>query len=293
MLLLCSPALASSMVYWTSAGGGVVERMGLDGTGRETVLTVQEPVGLDVDDTNSKLYVAAGPSTSVLHRSELDGTGDTTLPVSMTWCADVAVDPAGGKIYWAEGVNTLKRANLDGTGTETLLSLPVRGNGLDLDLTNGKVYWGEGNGAGGDKVRRANLDGSNPEDLVTAGADGLGKPTDVKLDVAGGYMYIADNSAGEVLRADLDGNGLTTIVTGVIPAGLALDLVNGDIYISDNTGGHRIAVAPIGGGSPTTFASGVNWPSALDVFHPAQPIPEPAGLGLVGLALLAVRRRRS
>ena len=44
---------------------------------------------------------------------------------------------------------------------------------------------------------------------------------------------------------------------------------------------------------PLQVPEGVTWMSESGMFQTGKPIPEPAGLGLIGLAMLAVRKRRS
>ena len=76
--------------------------------------------------------------------------------------ADVAVDPTGGKVYWADnGASEIQRSNLDGTSPEVLVTGLGDPHGVALDVDNGKLYFTGNNG-----IRRANLDGTGLEDVL-------------------------------------------------------------------------------------------------------------------------------
>jgi hypothetical protein len=76
----------------------------------------------------------------------------------------VAVDGAGGKVYWADQcAEKIQRANLDGTGVQDLVTGLSSPSAIAVDGAGGKVYW---DNTGTHKVQRANLDGSNVQDLV-------------------------------------------------------------------------------------------------------------------------------
>ncbi len=98
----------------------------------------------------------------------------------------------------------------------------------------GEIYWANsGNASHPDDnwIQRARIDGSDTEVLVDAD---LEMPLDVALDVDAGKMYFTDIEAdldGRILRANLDGTGLETLVSGLgAPAYVALDLDVGKVY---------------------------------------------------------------
>ena len=108
-----------------------------------------------------------------IQRANLDGTAVQHLVREVGWPTSLALDPGGGKIYWADTeTNTISRANLDGTRVENLVAGEGNSFGLALDLDAEKIYWAdEGTGT----IQRANLDGTEVEDLVEGvpGATGL------------------------------------------------------------------------------------------------------------------------
>src|SRR4029077_17530164 len=101
-------------------------------------------------------------------RANADGTGHQTLVTGLKQPTGIALDVAGGKMYWADlgGVNPgelgdIRRANLDGGGQETLAS-GMRPIGIALDVAGGKMYWTSAN-----NIFRANLDGAEQQTLVS------------------------------------------------------------------------------------------------------------------------------
>ena len=97
----------------------------------------------------------------------IGGNGDDALPggASADTGYDIAVDGAGGKVYWAQTFgDRILRANLDGTSPETLLEWPELDDpvSIALDTAGGKIYWAQ---LLNDEVLRANLDGSNAQSL--------------------------------------------------------------------------------------------------------------------------------
>jgi uncharacterized repeat protein (TIGR01451 family) len=73
----------------------------------------------------------------------------------------VAIDAAGGKIYWANTTsNTIRVANLDGSGAAATLFTEAPGSspvGLAIDPDAGRVYWAN---SGAPAIRVGNLDGT-------------------------------------------------------------------------------------------------------------------------------------
>ena len=169
--------------------------------------------------------------------ANLDGTGQITLVSGLTWPSGLALDLAGGQMYWTDSDGgDILRANLDGSGQTILVSGLTNPTGLALDLAGGLMYWGEGSHYDGTTppaaIWRAKLDGSEQTRLVT----GLGgSPRSVVLDLAGGQMYWTNALFGQILRANLDGTGRQTLVSGLDNCRyMALDLPSGKMYWSNS-----------------------------------------------------------
>ncbi len=132
-------------LYWPGdiTVGDVVRqaiwRANLDGTSAEPIVTegldVVEDVALDL--VGGKIYwVDAGFSR--IQRADLDGTGiEDVLLVHAPRM--LAVDPAGGKVYWSTGV-AISRADFDGSNPEELLIPPAVVEHSDIALAVGAQF---------------------------------------------------------------------------------------------------------------------------------------------------------
>ena len=189
---------------------------------------------------------------------------------------NIALDVAGGKIYWTEERgHRIQRANLDGTNIQDVITGLYRPYGIALDIPGGKIYWMEEDDH---RIRRSNLDGTNVQDVVT----GLNEPENIALDVAGGKIYWTESSEDRIQRANLDGSDVHVVVTDLDgPRGIALDISGDRIYWTDysqntiwraNLDGADVHVVAIGVSSPTAIA--------LDSYHTGmqdeQSVSEPA-----------------
>jgi hypothetical protein len=160
-----------------------------------------------------KLFWLAIVGNQVMGAAE-DGSGARALASGQGISAPdgIAVDVAGGKIYWTnmgtltDGPHTaagsVQRANLDGSGIEVLLQPGVTTNTpkqMQIDLVHRKIYWSDREGA---KAWRANLDGSSPEVLLSGHS--IQQLVGMALDVAKGQFYVTDRYAKFILRAGFD-----------------------------------------------------------------------------------------
>jgi DNA-binding beta-propeller fold protein YncE len=195
----------------------------------------------------------------------LNGIGAATLLTGAPNLTGIALDLAGGKMYYLAGSTPdriIQRANLDGTGVEILVGSSSGKSSIALDLAGGKMYWTDSTL---DKIQRANLDGSVVEDVVT----GLEGPYGIALDLAGGKVYWTEIVLDKIQRANLDGTGVEDVVTipGSNPIGIALDLVGGKVYWTDNVAG-KIQRANLDGTGVEDLVTGLSNLAeiALDVF---------------------------
>ena len=142
----------------------------------------------------------------------------------------LAVDVAGGKLYWTEktGDRTgrIGGANLDGTHVKLVKNLTSVPHGIALDSVNGKIYltnaWG--------KVQRLDIDGSNFQpNFIT----NLNAPKYITVDVADGKIYWTEGGE-RIRRANLDGSSVQKVATGLAePTSLAV--AGGKIYWTERT----------------------------------------------------------
>jgi len=238
-------------IYWTIMGrpnmdDGLIERADLDGGHLTTVVPAGgtfTPKQLKLDAAHRKLYWSDREGTRVM-RANLDGSNVETLVETAhdtaarldarNWCVGIAVDVAGGKVYWTQkggnnaGVGTIRRAGLELPAGETAanrrdvetlfdgLPEPID---LDLDLSRRMMYWTDrGDAPRGNHVSRAPMDPRRAVDPASRKdqeivlrdlREGIG----IALDVAGNRMYVTD-LGGSVYSARLDGSDRKTILTG-------------------------------------------------------------------------------
>ena len=170
-----------------------------------------------------------------IKKAGIDDSNVQTLVTGLSDLQGIALDVAGGKIYWTDygrywnDPKKIQRANLDGSNIEDLITQGSKNhpNSIALDVEGGKMYWTD---SATDKIQRANLDGSNIEDLIT---DLSGNPRSITLDVTDGKMYWTNGT--KIQRANLDGSNIEDIVTGLPDLqGIALDVAGGKIYWTDH-----------------------------------------------------------
>jgi sugar lactone lactonase YvrE len=167
-----------------------------------------------------RLFVLEASGGGHLFSINPDGSARTAIATGCPIPDGVAVDVAGGHIYWTNmGVpsandGSIERVDLDGGNRTTI----VPGGGtytpkqLHFDAEGRKLYWGDREGM---RVMRCDLDGSNVETLVQTG-DGDEDRRDetrwcvgVAVDHASGYLYWtqkgpSDAGLGRILRAGIE-----------------------------------------------------------------------------------------
>jgi len=148
----------------------------------------------------------------------------------------------------------------DGSDKKILATGSHMPDGIAVDVEAGHLYWTNmGVPSRNDgSIERCDLDGRNRTTIVPAGATFT--PKQLQLDKRGGKLYWCDREGMRVMRANLDGSRIETLVqTGSTDAdrrdatkwcvGIALDLERGQIYWTqkgpDNAGKGRIFRAGI------------------------------------------------
>ncbi len=172
-------------LYWGDQTLNTLNRANLDGSGQEVLLSTPFHRGLAIDAVNGKVYWSTSTSQfkGEILRANLDGTGQEVVVTSNDpefKPNKLALDIAGGKLYWTDYVvDIVRRANIDGSGIQNLYVPPFNRNpqAIALDLQAGRIFWGqdlfikEHDG----KIMTMGLDGSNPQDLI----GGFGHVTEI------------------------------------------------------------------------------------------------------------------
>jgi DNA-binding beta-propeller fold protein YncE len=147
------------------------------------------------------------------------------------------------------GAGRVLSANPDGSDLQTLLiegrKLP---DGLAVDVAAGHLYWTNmGNPKANDgTVFRSDLDGGNLTTIIAPG--GTFTPKQLQIDKPSGKLYWSDREGMRVMRANLDGSDIETLVDtsqgdprpGVDATkwcvGIAIDADAGKLYWSQKGG---------------------------------------------------------
>ena len=245
--------VANGYVYWTNMGvpqgltqidDGYILRAKLDGSNVTMIVPMGEthtPKQLKLDSTHGKLYWCDREGMRVM-RANVDGSNIETLvtvaPDSASadmsnWAVGIALDLAGGKMYWTQkgqgpvngvGQGSIRRAGLEipagqdsttRSDIEVLFSSLAEPIDMDLDLGKREMYWTD---RGDNTVSRAPMDppsGVDPahrtdRDILVHGA---GQAIGIALDLANDVMYYTALDTETVSTAHLDGSGAKSLVT--------------------------------------------------------------------------------
>jgi sugar lactone lactonase YvrE len=129
-------AWGGGKMYRTDLGIDKIQRVGMDGTGMEDLITTDliAPRGIAIDMVGGKMYWTDS-GTLKIRRANLDGSNTEDLIArGLSAPGGIALDGVGGKMYWTDSATgKIQRANLDGTSVEDLIitysSGPMSGGG--------------------------------------------------------------------------------------------------------------------------------------------------------------------
>jgi DNA-binding beta-propeller fold protein YncE len=170
---------------------------------------------------------------------------------------EVAKANTGRLFFLSASSGEVFSANPDGSDLKTIVSEGRRlPDGIVVDTAAGHLYWTNmGNPSANDgSIERADFDGKNVTHIVAPGATFT--PKQLQLDEENRKLYWCDREGMRVMRANLDGSNIETLVdtSGGDPrpgkeirkwcVGIALDVEAGKLYWtqkgSDNAGDGRI-----------------------------------------------------
>ncbi len=169
-----------------------------------------------------------------------------------------AAQSSSGRFFFLDlSEGRVLSANPDGSDVRTIVSegrkLP---DGIVVDVAAGHIYWTNmGNPSMNDgSIDRVDLDGGNLTNIIPAG--GTYTPKQLQLDKKNGKLYWSDREGMRVMRANLDGSTIETLIDtsegDARPGkdirkwcvGIALDVEGGKLYWTqkgnDNAGQGRI-----------------------------------------------------
>ncbi len=121
--------------------------------------------------------------------------------------------PTGPHLFMLEvSEGRIYSLDADGTGRTTIVDGLRIPDGIVVDTAAGHIYWTNmGNPSRNDgSIERADLDGGNRIVIVPPG--GTFTPKQLHLDKAGGKLYWGDREGMRVMRCNLDGSDIETLV---------------------------------------------------------------------------------
>jgi len=128
--------------------------------------------------------------------------------------SDPGVKPIRGRLFFLDlAAGRVLSSNPDGSDLKTIVSegrkLP---DGIVVDVTAGHIYWTNmGNPIANDgSIDRADLDGHNITNIVAPG--GIFTPKQLQFDSKNRKLYWSDREGMRVMRANLDGSNIETLV---------------------------------------------------------------------------------
>jgi DNA-binding beta-propeller fold protein YncE len=179
----------------------------------------------------------------------------TTLSKSKP--AKAGATHTSGRLFFLDlSAGRILSANPDGSDMKTIVTEGRRlPDGVAVDAAAGHIYWTNmGNPKANDgSIERADLDGSNLTNIIPQGCTFT--PKQVQLDTKNGKLYWSDREGMRVMRSNLDGSRIETLVesghgeTDRLDArnwcvGIAVDAEGGKFYWTqkgnDNAGQGRI-----------------------------------------------------
>ena len=205
--------------------------------------------------------------------------------------AQSGIKRTAGRLFFLDlGGGRIFSANPDGSDLKVIVNegrkLP---DGVVVDVAADHIYWTNmGNPSANDgSIERSDLDGGNITIIIPPGATFT--PKQLQLDKKNGKLYWCDREGMRVMRSNLDGSNIETLVqTGYGEAdrrdarrwcvGIALDVESGRLYWTqkgnDNAGEGRIFRANL------EIPKGQGPASREDIEVLFEGLPEPIDLDL-------------
>ena len=216
-------------MYWIESKVSTLHSL-VGGEIENLALGVQSTTSLAIG--GGKLYWTTQNPTKTqrgtLNSVNLDGSGATQLVDLYGVPLSIAVDAAGGTLYWTDKLGRVQRSNPNGSDISNLVrDVPNPG---DLAIANGKVYWTEAGGS----IRYVSVNDGTRGTVAT----GLGEP--LSITIGDGKLYWLERTAdgsGKLQRVNLDGTNSELLETlPLAPTSIAVDTERNSLYLTLPTG---------------------------------------------------------
>lgn len=182
---------------------GQILAINLDGSGATSFTApgapIEGPEGVAVDPVTRTIYWENTRGGGSIAWAKLDGSAGGVLNTAGVTlnnpCCRIALDPAGGRVYFVNGTG-IAYVNVDNSGGGELnltgSTVVPGGDGLVVDDAAGRLYFLNEGG----KIGFANLNGSGGGD-VPLGTSVLKSPWGLALDPASSRLYWGNEGNGE------------------------------------------------------------------------------------------------
>lgn len=155
-------------MFLAESCASTIERANLDGGNiASTQTTITGSIA--VDSTGQTIYWGTPNTITRANFALGNPLPISSDPVAVVLGLDfapkgIALDAAGGNVYWVDVGGNINRAPLDRSSNPTVLLSGIGSpQGIALDLTARKLYWTDPLAG---TINRCNLDGSHVEKLV-------------------------------------------------------------------------------------------------------------------------------
>jgi DNA-binding beta-propeller fold protein YncE len=191
----------------------------------------------------------------------MKGQNMTQLKSSQSKHASIGRATIGRLFFLDASGNRVLSVNPDGSDRKVIVTECRIPDGIVVDVDGGHIYWTNmGVPPRNDgSIERADLDGRNRTTIVPQG--GTFTPKQLKIEVKSGKLYWCDREGMRLMRANLDGSNIETLVDSSrgdsrpgqdatkVCVGVAIDVDGGKVYWTqkggENAGQGRIFRAGI------------------------------------------------
>ncbi len=206
--------------------------------------------------------------------------------------ADLVTPAPQGRIFYlslgGQGGGRVLSANDDGSDLKVVLGGRNTGpDGIVVDTASKHIYWTNmGNVSANDgTIERSDLDGSNLTTIVPKA--GTWTPKQLKLDAKHGKLYWSDREGMRIMRANLNGSNIETLVETAQGDEARKDARNWCVGIALDVDGGKVYWTQKGsGGNGRIFRANLEIPKGEDAVHRSDidvlfdALPEPIDMDL-------------
>ncbi|WP_027525718.1 hypothetical protein [Bradyrhizobium sp. Ec3.3] len=118
------------------------------------------------------------------------------------------------RLFFLEvSTNRIQAMNPDGSGRKVIVADCQLPDGIAIDVGNSHIYWtnmGSGVAVNDGSIERVNIDGSARKVIVPPGVTFT--PKQIQIDQRGGKLYWCDREGMQVMRCNLDGSEIETLI---------------------------------------------------------------------------------